>query len=177
MVFESLKGREELLKFLFCCGLVEERISNAYKSLASRIDDEYVKLLLEYVSDDSLKHSRILKSVSRYLGVEEVDLDECSRIVGSVILCIIEDAERIASRTDIITVDKLTSEFDDLVNLEKFFGEEYFNMIQLKLLEAIIEQEKIEVGFLKEILEYIIEDERRHEKILKAIKSYSSRKR
>lgn len=177
MVFEGLRGREELLKFLFCCGLVEERISNAYKSLASRIDDVYVKLLLEYISDDSLKHSRILIGVSRYLGVENVDLEECGRIVGSVALRIIEDAERTASKTDRITVDKLLSEFDDLVDLEKYFGEEYLNMIQLKLLEATIEQEKIEVGFLKEILEYITEDERRHEKILKTIKSYPSQKR
>ncbi len=177
MVFEGLKSRGELLKFLFCCGLVEERISSAYKSLASRIDDESVKLLLEYISDDSLKHSRILTGIARHFGVEHVDLDECSRIVGSVALHIIEDAERIASGTDRITVDKLSSKFDDLVDLEKYFGEEYFNMIQLKLLEVIIEQEKIEVGFLKEILEYITEDERRHEKILKTIKSYSSQKR
>lgn len=174
MGFEGLKDRGELVRFFFCCGLVEGRISEAYRSLASRLDDDVVKFLLEYVADDSLKHSKVLLGVSSYLGVRDVDLEECGRVVGSTAVRMIEDAEKVIAGVGKFSVEELKSTFENLVDLERYFGEEYFSMIQLKLLEALLELEKIEVGLLKEILEYIVQDERRHERILQAIKMYAS---
>jgi len=176
MGFEGLKDRGELVRFLFCCGLVEGRISDAYRSLASRLNDDVVKTLLEYIADDSLKHSKILLGVSNYLGVRDVDLEECGRIVGSTTTHMIEDAEKVIAGVGKVSVEELQSTFDNLVDLERYFGEEYFSMIQLKLFEALLEFEKIEIGLLREILEYIVEDERRHERILNAIKMYASRR-
>jgi len=174
--FEVLKDRGEMIKFLFCCGLIEERVSNAYRSLASRVDDVVAKILLEYIADDSLKHSKILLGVSNHLGVRDVDLEECRKIVGSTAIHIMEDAEKVIAGENKVSIEKIISEFDNLIDLERYFGEEYFNMIQLKLLISLLESEKIELGLLKEVLEYIIEDERRHEKILQAIKMYASQK-
>ncbi|MEM2017488.1 MAG: hypothetical protein QXF28_00790 [Nitrososphaerota archaeon] len=168
-----MSERKDLVKILFCCGLIEEKISQAYESIASRIDDEVVRVLLEYIAEDSLKHSKILQGVSKYLGVDEVDIEECGELLGITAIRIIEDSKKSMMGIEKISLKELASEFDDLVNLEKYFGEEYFNLIQIKLLGTLIEHEGIEIGFLKDILEYIVEDERRHEKILNAIKTYA----
>jgi rubrerythrin len=176
MEFEVLKDRGELVRFLFCCGLVEEKVSNAYRSLASRLDDVVAKILLEYIADDSLKHSKILLGVSNHLGVRDVDLEECRKIVGLTSIRIIEDAEKVIAGENKVSMKEIAFEFDNLIDLERYFGEEYFSILQLKLLEALLEFEEVELGLLKEVLEYIIEDEKRHEKILQAIKMYASQK-
>lgn len=171
-----MRGRKDLVKILFCCGLIEERISQAYESIASKLDDEVARVLLEYIAEDSLKHSKILQGVSKYLGVDEVDIKECGELLGITAIRIIEDCAKTMRRVEKISLKELNSEFDDLVDLEKYFGEEYFNLIQIKLQGILLEHESIKVGFLKDILEYIVEDERRHEKILKAIKTYALQK-
>ncbi len=174
MGLDDLKVRKDLMKFLFCCGLVEDYVSRAYRSLASRLDDGLVKVMLDYIADDSMKHSKILIGISKYFGVSEISLNECEKMIGSTATDIIKDAERASAETDKISLKKLISEFDKLIDLEKYFGEEYFMMIQLKSFTVLLEYEKLDVGFIKEILEYISEDERRHVKILEFIKILAS---
>lgn len=174
MSLDDLNVREELMKFLYCCGLVEGCISRAYRSLASRLEDGLIKVMLEYIADDSMKHSNILIGISKYFGISEVSLNECEKMIGSTAIRIIEDAEKTVAETDKISLKKLASEFDKLVDLEKYFGEEYFTIIQLKSFTVFSEHEKLNLGFLKEVLEYIVEDERRHEKILELIKIFAS---
>lgn len=175
MGFGNLRDRKDLVKYLFCCGLIEEKISHAYRSVASRLDDEVARVLLEYIADDSLKHSKILLGVSRCLGVDEVDMRVCEELLGMTTIRIIEDSEKTVLKEERLSLSKLASEFDELVDLEKYFGEEYFNLIQVKLFQVLLEHEGIDVGFLKDILDYIVEDEKRHEKILKNIKTYALR--
>lgn len=176
MSSEVFRGRQDLLKFLYCCGLLEEYISNAYKSVASRVDDEFVRVFLEYISNDSLKHSRILIGISKFFGVKDIELLECEKIVGSIAMKAIEDAKRTAAEVGTVPLEKLAQEFDKLINLEKYFGEEYIMIIHLKLIKSLLEHEKIEFEFLREVIEYIIKDEERHEKILRIVKSYISKR-
>lgn len=169
-----MRGFEELKRFLYCCGLLEDYVHNAYRSLASRLDDGLIKILLNYIADDSKKHSNILIQISKELGATDIDLKECGKIIGSIALQIIEDAEKISSERGKVTSKNLTLIFDELVNLEKYFGEEYFTYIQLKLSLDLAEYKTVDLGFIKEVLEYIIEDERRHERILRHIKDQIS---
>ncbi|MEM1518296.1 MAG: hypothetical protein QW789_04145 [Nitrososphaerota archaeon] len=176
MSLEKFKDRQDLLKFLYCCGVLEEHVSNAYKSVASRVNDELVRVFLDYISNDSLKHSRILMGISKFFGVKDVELVECEKIVGAIAVRAIEDAKRTAADVSIVSLEELAQEFDKLINLEKYFGEEYLMIIHLNLIKALLEHEKIEFKFLREIIEYIIRDEERHENILRIIKSYISQK-
>lgn len=174
MSLDRLREFEEFKRFLFCCGLLEDRVHNAYRSLASRLDDGLIKILLNYIAEDSKKHSNILIEISKELGATGIDLRECEEAVGSIAIRIIENAEKISAEKDKIRFEKFASMLDDLVDLERYFGEEYLIHIQLKLFLSLAEYKKVDLDFIKEVLEYIIEDERRHEKILNHIKDLAS---
>jgi flavoprotein len=68
--------------------------------------------LLEYIADDSLKHSKILLGVSNHLGVRDVDLEECRKIVGLTSIRIIEDAEKVIAGENKVSMKEIAFEFE-----------------------------------------------------------------
>ena len=65
---------------------------------------------------------------------------------------------------------ELASLADRMAKFESFVGEEYLTTLHLKIVSLIADELKINLGDLKSILEWIIEDEKRHEKIVTMIK-------
>lgn len=66
---------------------------------------------------------------------------------------------------------KLASLIDKMINFESFVGEEYLTVLQLKTLELVAKESEIDLTGAKKILEWIIEDEERHEIIMARIKT------
>jgi hypothetical protein len=50
-------GGNEPLKLIYCCGVLEERVAEAYKHMTERAGDSILRAVLGYVADDSRKHA------------------------------------------------------------------------------------------------------------------------
>ncbi|MEM4530023.1 MAG: hypothetical protein QXQ52_05835, partial [Candidatus Methanomethylicaceae archaeon] len=66
----------------------------------------------------------------------------------------------------------LASVIEGLERIEGFAAEEYLTILQIRLVELMAESLKLNINYLKTLLEWIVEDEKRHESILKIIKNF-----
>lgn len=58
-----------------------------------------------------------------------------------------------------------------LMKLESFVAEEYLTVMHVKLIELMADEAKIDLENFRMLLEWIIEDEKRHEQILRMIEN------
>lgn len=172
---DGLDSPRYLAKLLYCFGEMERYISQAYRSLASRVDDGLVKIVLEYIADDSMKHSNFLLNAARSIGDPGDCVAELREIVGPLATLIIEDAKKIVAETGKIPAEKIVKELERLADLEKFFGEEYFMAMMGNVILAYEDVEGMNLGTVRTILEYLVEDEKRHENLLVLLRSHHSR--
>lgn len=165
-----VKGLEEDLgKFLYCSSLLEERVAEAYEHIAKLVDDKFVSCLFGYVARDSFKHALCLRLMAEVLSDKvEVCFDECVEIWGETWLTLMKDAENLLSKSE-IRPDDIHSLIGGLERLERFAAEEYLTVLHVKIIELMADEKKVNLGYLKMILEWIIEDEEKHRRILKLI--------
>jgi rubrerythrin len=167
---------ETIAKFLYCSSVVEEKVADAYKSLAERVEDPMVKSLLLYVSTDSLKHSIILKAMGNGL-IENLKLkaEDCENVLGETWRKLTMLAEEEVLKEEKVGSAELSSLVDKMAELESFVGEEYLTTLHLKIVSLMAEELKVNLGDLKGLLEWIVEDEERHEKILTMLRNMVSK--
>ena len=75
-----------------------------------------------------------------------------------------------------ISHSELTSIINGLEKLEGYVGEEYLTILHAKMVESIAQEQGINLKHYKTILEWIVEDEKRHEQTLNIIKNFTNLK-
>lgn len=173
----QLKDEKALVRFLQCSSILEGKVANAYKHLAERVENTTVKSLLRYIANDTSKHSEILGDIGNTIAGFEASIEDYERTCGKVWKTLIMDSMRELSKRNTITKEELASHIDAMKNLESYFAEEYLTALHTKVVKFIAQQQDIGLHDCSVILEWIIEDERRHEQTLMMIKDISTEQR
>ena len=58
-----------------------------------------------------------------------------------------------------------------LMKLESFAAEEYLTVMHVKLIELMADEARVDLENFRTLLEWIIEDEKRHEQILRMVEN------
>jgi len=159
----------EISKLLYCCSLLEEKVAKAYEHIAKLIDYKNISSLFIFIAYDSFKHAEYFKAINESLMInKEIDFEECEEILGESWKLAISSAKEILEK-DKIDMKEIISIVDELKALESFVGEEYLTILYIKYAELLIDN--IVFMSIRTIFEWIIEDEKRHEKILEIIRN------
>ncbi|MEM4576864.1 MAG: hypothetical protein QW701_05320 [Candidatus Nezhaarchaeales archaeon] len=163
-------------KLFLCSGLLEEKVAKVYEHVAKLTNDKIIRGLLEFIAYDSFKHASCFKSMAEAL-FREVDAssEDCVEAWGNSWLAAVKDAERILEHRKIGLAD-LNSIIDALYAIEGFAAEEYLTVLHVKLIEFISFEEGVHLDDFKAVLNWIVEDEERHKKILETIRDTLSKR-
>ncbi|MEM1574103.1 MAG: hypothetical protein QXI49_04255 [Candidatus Methanomethylicaceae archaeon] len=167
-----ISSSEDLAKFIYCCGIFEERVAKAYEHMSKLIEDATIACFLAFIAHESFKHADCLRRISKLIyGDLKIDHKECEGILGEVFKSIMIDIEKVLNM-ECISHHDLASVIEGLERIEGFAAEEYLTILQIRLVELMAESLKLNINYLKTLLEWIVEDEKRHESILKIIKNF-----
>ena len=173
----SNKDGESIARFLHCSSILEEKVAQAYKNLSERVKDPLIRSLLLYISRDSGKHAVILKGIGENIMKVDVDEEECEERWGQLWKKVITFSEEEVERRGEVGDEELATLVDKMMDIEGFVGEEYLIAIQISILQIMAEELKIDLEDVKKLLEWVVEDEKRHEEILITIKYLVSKRR
>lgn len=174
----QFKHEIDLARFLQCSSILEERVANAYKHLADRVENTTAKSLLQYIIHDTYKHSEVLRDIGNTIArLEATNGEDYERTWGKVWKALVTDSMQELSQKDKITNKDLASHIDAMKNLENHLAEEYLTTLHTKTVKLIAQQHDIDLGNCNTILEWIAEDEKRHEQILTMIKNIITKQR
>jgi hypothetical protein len=149
--------KKDIAKLLFCSSMLEEKVAKAYQSLADRVTN--VQNMLRVLCD----------------SIEKVDATElkCQDIMGEAW----SNIERLA-REEVYSIpvkDDLATLIKDMTTLESYIGEEYLSSTQVFLTVLAAEQSDIDISQIKNMLDWIVQDEERHLKIIQTISTMISK--
>jgi rubrerythrin len=168
------KNRQDnLLNFLQCSSILEEKTSALYKKLADRVNLPLVSSLLLHIAYDSQKHSEILKGISESIDKSAKEPKGCAKKLGGIWATVSDLASEIAKEKRPMkeTLPSLTKK---LILLESAMAEEYYILVQVKTLKfmtkEIRELYNVNLEDIKDVLEIIINDEGTHRFLLTKIK-------
>ena len=167
----QFKDEKNLARFLQCSSILEGRVANAYKHLADRVENNTVKSLLQIIIHDTSKHSEILRDIGNTIARLDVNVEDCERTWGEVWKTLITDSMQELFQKNKITNKDFASHIDAMKNLENYVAEEYLTTLHIMSVKLIAQQYDIDLGNYNTILEWIVEDEKRHEQILNMIKN------
>jgi rubrerythrin len=152
---------------------MEENASLLYKAFSEKIEIPLVKSFLQSIAEDSHKHSILLKSVFESMGKKENPKD-CGKKTGKV-WTMIEAFYKEISAKEKIADSELAQLSEKLAYLESIMGEEYYVFVQLKTLQAMVNEINqlyhVDLASVKTVFSHIINDEERHREILEKIQN------
>ena len=156
-----------------CLSAMEENASLLYKTFSEKIEIPLVKSFLQSIAEDSHKHSILLKSVFESMGNKEKTKD-CAKKAGEVWTMIEAFYKEISAKEKIVD-SELAQLSEKLAYLESIMGEEYYVFVQLKTLQAMVNEINqiyhVDLASVKTVFSHIINDEERHREILEKIKN------
>ncbi len=162
----------EIARFLYCSGLFEEEVAKRYRHVAEITRDANIKCLLNYIADDSYKHAAMFKALSGYLtNVDRSVFEDCEKVLGSLWRNITEHSRSIRGESEIGN-QELLKLIDGLEKFEGFVAEEYLSVLNVKTIELMARETGLPIEPYRMIFEWMVEDEKRHEQILKIIKNH-----
>ncbi|MCX8189156.1 MAG: hypothetical protein N3F64_05545 [Nitrososphaeria archaeon] len=159
--------RSDIAKMFLCSSILEEHISKAYQSLAERVTNRHVSRLLNVISVDSRKHSVLLKLLSESIQKVTVEEGECEKIFGASWKTVDDLA-----KTEVYSIPEkmdLPSLIKGMSTLESYMGEEYMTSAHLILAKLAAEEIGLEINTIKVLIDWIIQDEERHVKMIEII--------
>jgi rubrerythrin len=170
-----VKNAEDIARYLYCSSIVEGRVANAYIHLSSRVENRQVKSLLQYIIHDTTKHSVILRDMGDNIAKQDVRIEDCEEIWGrgwkNWILTSIEEL----SKKEKVTTEELASLIDEMGKLENYFAEGYLTITNIEIVRLLAKQGSLDLGNFNAILEWTIQDEKRHQAIMTTIKELITR--
>ncbi|MBS7640483.1 MAG: hypothetical protein QXJ19_00625 [Candidatus Bathyarchaeia archaeon] len=168
-----MSNESELVgKFLYCSNLLEEKAAKAYEHIAHLVDDKIIKGLLGYIARDSFKHAECFRLMAELLSPKiSISPKDCVEVWGESWLTAVKDAESFIEKKERVSRTDLKFLISGLERFESFVAEEYLTIIHAKLVNILIDEKGLNLGILKTVLEWIIEDEDRHKRILEIINS------
>jgi len=164
-----LAASSDLGKILQCSRLLERSVAEAYEHIAQFVGDKIIGGLLRYVARDSFKHAECFGLMAELFSQDiGVCAEDCVKIWGESWLATVKDAKKICEKAEIGPAD-LKSLINGLERIEGLAAEEYLTILHAKLIEWMAESENANLALLRTVLNWIVEDEERHKKILKII--------
>jgi len=160
-----METKEWIAKALYCSSVIEDEVADAYDTLSGKADRQIVKTLLKYISLDSRKHAAVLRGLAESLLAEPPTEGECDKYIGKAGKLVKETARKVEE----VGMEDLPKLIEEMVTLENFIGEEYLIVFHLKSLKFLAEKEGVDLGDISTVLDWIIEDEKRHEILVKNI--------
>ncbi len=158
---------------LYCSSILEEQTSKAYKSYSERAENPIFKPMLLFIAQDSIKHAKILKSLSKCISKSTITAKDCPRILGKSWKEATAFAKKESKKTDKLSNKELCFYIDDIISLENAMSEEYLAVLHLKIVQLQTSEMQIDGFDFRKILGYIVEDEARHKAILDQIRQLS----
>ena len=161
-----------IAKYIHCLSILEDNTSILYRNLSERIEAPLVKSLLLSISEDSSKHSTLLKGIAKTISDSKLNPKDCVKKLGKVWSAVSSyfdeiDREEMGEMNFSVFLQKLSV-------LESTFGEEYYMFVQMKTLhlmaKMINQLYSINVENIKNVFVSIIKDEEQHREILATIK-------
>jgi rubrerythrin len=144
-----------------------------YQSLSEKIEMPIIKTLFLNISQDSAKHSTLLKGISDSMEPSKKNPKDCKKKLGPIWKATKTFQDEIYSRKK-ISILEFSQLAEKLTLFESALGEEYFVLVQMKtlqLLEKEINQSyNVDLGHLQKMFESIIRDENHHRALLITIK-------
>lgn len=165
----------DLGKFLYCSSVLERMVAEAYEHIAQLIGDKVIEGLLKYVARDSFKHAECFRLMAELFshGID-ICTEDCVKVWGESWLATIKEAEKICKKSDIGPTD-LKSLISGLERIEGLAAEEYLTILHAKLIGFMTEDENVNFGLLRTVLNWIVEDEERHKRIIEIIRDLLSK--
>jgi len=167
----SFKDEKDVARFLLCSSILEEKVANAYNHLSYRTENPQIRTLLNYIYLDTAKQATILRNMSESIVKLDMNIEDCENVWGKIWRNLFTDSVEELSKKEKMTDKELLSLIDGMKNLQGFIGESYLTILHVKTLKLIAEQRNISLGNFNTILEWIVEDEKRHEATLIMIKN------
>jgi rubrerythrin len=167
---EPLKDAKGIARYLYCSSIVEGRVANAYKHLSDRVENQQVKSLLQYILYDTTKHSAILRNMAENIAKQEVKIEDCEQIWGKTWKTWITTSIEELSKKEKVTTEELSTLIEGMAKLENYFAEGYLTITNIEIVRLLAKQRNLELGDLNTILEWTIQDERRHQATIMMIK-------
>jgi rubrerythrin len=171
----SLVSEEDLAKYLYCSAIFEEEVAKAYQKISEKVSDKAVSYLLEYIAKDSFKHAVAFKALATHL-TQQIEYVDCEKILGEAWVKTVGEAKRYAAREDEVTLSEVKTIIKEFEGYEGYAAEEYLTILYTEVLKLLTEKQHIDLQEYKTILEWIVEDEKRHIQILTFIKSRIARR-
>lgn len=167
----SFRNAKDIAKYLYCASIVEGRVANAYKHLSDRVENQQIKSLLQYILHDTTKHSAILRNIADNIAKQTVGLEDCEQIWGQGWKDWINTSIEELSKKEEITTQELVSLIEGMKNLENYFAEGYITITNLEILKLLTKQQGPNVETFNAIIEWTIQDEKRHQTTITMIKN------
>lgn len=150
-------------KMAKCQEYNEQLIAKLYLLVADKIDDPIIKGAFFFIALDSQKHALVFRELSEEYDVGDFDPEECSTISGAAygMRGLLMEAHEKIKQAD--NISQILGIMEHIESIEATLGELDRNV----LTEGIIDKDKKEL--YKILLNYIEEDEHKHEKIIREI--------
>jgi hypothetical protein len=161
-----------LAKYISCLSFLEENIAIVYSKFSDSVEMPLLKSMLLSISQDSSKHSSLLKGVADSISDSKEKLGDCGKKLGevwSVVNALLGEAEK--KRKGTLSFMDLLPKFSAL---ESSIGEEYYIFVQMKTLQLMAKEinqlYSINLESIKKVFESIIKDEEHHRELLATMK-------
>jgi rubrerythrin len=163
----------QMAGYVGCLSLLEYNTALLYEKLSEKTKIPLAKSLLLSISQDSLKHSLLLRGVNESLSASKVKDKECSKMLGQIWQNVNSYLNEVTAKEELSMQDF----YDKLVSLESIMAEEYYVLVQMQTLahltKEINELYSIDLEQVKGIFESIIRDEEHHRELLATVKDLS----
>ena len=163
------KKEKDAVRFLRCCNVLEENLFQLYHGLARKIEHPDLKSLLVGLAYDGLKHSKIVKELSKNILGLELEVKDCRQNLGQLWKKIRELSQEISEKEEISDED-FPVVLRSLTDIEDLVNERYSAVLQLKTLQYIVGEisklAPVDLEILKGVFEAIVRDKENHRDVL-----------
>lgn len=153
---------------VFSLALIEKELYQLYSLLSKKVDDLEVKTLFSYISNDGLKHSKILATIFEEVNDSKVRENHCVQNIihtKKLIKKLLGDVKK----CEIISLQTLKPLIETLVSFENLLLEEYKRAFHLEYTgfdeHGLTKKQETDLN----IFTLIVCDEEQHQRILLTI--------
>ena len=161
---------DDLAKYLYCSAIFEEEVAKAYQNVSEKVSEKEIAYLLEYIAKDSFKHAAAFKALNTHL-THQIDCGDCVKIMGEAWMKTVKEAKRYAVREDEVTLSELKRILQEFESYEGYASEEYLTILYTEVVKLLTNKYHIGLQNYKTVLEWVIEDEKRHIQLITFMKS------
>jgi uncharacterized protein (UPF0332 family) len=80
----KMNDPKKVAEYIQCLSILEDKTSQLYSKLSQRAKRSLVKSLLLSISEDSSKHSTLLKGIAKTISDSKLNPKDCAKKLGKV---------------------------------------------------------------------------------------------